>query len=318
MRKTKTAIPRNKGRGVLAGCDDTSAKSRKTSSQSSQTAYKRAVSSATKTRAAKPAVTKKTRRNKNTAKNTSFAHQVLTVILNTALVTMVALCALVTFASVSCEHKACIAVKQSALSLAAKMLPEYQDDIYQSAQFVAAGFADKTSAPPLANINLEIQRNVPHLLIDGGYASNYTGADWWTVQPLSDWQWVEVNSATARNNRQVTLYNNQGGTITVQLLGIQTIATDAPFGSASQTELQKCLDTGAHSKTLRVYYRGNLSNGSGVMVASNGKNCALELLKEGNAHFAIDDRDNLPKFTAEVLENYYELAKNHKKGMFGI
>lgn len=217
-----------------------------------------------------------------------------------------------------CSFDMCSNIQNSVNAIVADFIPEYDEVYRQKYRLAVTGHSQTEKLPQIIDINIEIQKNLPHLLIENGYASAYLGEDWWTTQPYADWQYMQVYSATAQTNKDIVLYGSDGYKIQVQQLGIQRIALNGRYGMSSQGEVQKCLDRGAYTQSLRVYYQGALIHGSRVIVVSDGKNCALELLRAGNAAIDLSDKDKLPDFVYWVYQKRHDVAKASQSGMYGI
>lgn len=219
----------------------------------------------------------------------------------------------------SCRLSMCETVKTSMFEhIGNWILPEYKDDAMRAKYLTTLAYGSKDVLPPLHDVKAAINANVPHLALVDGYASHYNGADWWTVQPMVGWNFTTIASATAVTNRDIVAYNDSGRSVNLTMLGVQRIGLDESYGQASRDEVQKCLDEGAQTRTLRLYHQGSLSSQRGVVVASNGKNCALELLKAGDSAYQSSDTDNLPKSTADIYKNHAAAAKTHRRGLYGI
>lgn len=270
---------------------------------------------------AKPSRAKAKTKNQNTTARTNKRQPSSLVagvafIISVCIIVLIMVTALVFTITYNCNKSWCISIENNLLGIThTLMLPEYSLNPNQGQKKVV-GFGDSKTLPVLSDINSAIAQNNPHVYLVNGYNSHYRGADWWTVQQYDGWDVMELDSATVRNNRDITLYDKKGGSYNVPLLGIEKIDLDAPYGQASAGEIQKCVDAGSQSGTLRVYYQGGPS--SGVILASFGKNCALELLKAGDAKIETSDSNRLPEYVYYVLNKHHQQAKTSKLGLYGM
>lgn len=223
----------------------------------------------------------------------------------------------IAYAVTSCSHQACSNIKVSISNILLSL--GSIGDIGQAvtSKSDALGFGGQ-KLPPLQDVKSLSRINDAHRHIVNGYASSYTDVDWWTVQPVASWNTTNIDSATAKTNRDIVVYDTKGKSYSVILLGLERIPLDERFGLASQDEVQKCIDQGAQTRTLRVYHQNNLANGAGVIIAANGKNCALELLREGNARLQPSDEGDTPSYTYGIYKIRHDNAKAHIKGLYAF
>lgn len=224
----------------------------------------------------------------------------------------------IAYAVTSCSHQACSNIKVSISNMLTSLGSIGDSNRTMISKSDALGFGGGHTLPPLQDVKSLSRINDAHRYIDKGYASSYTDVDWWTVQPVASWNSTNIDSATAETNRDIVLYDIKGKSYNVTLLGIERIPLDERFGLASQDEVQKCIDRGAQTRTLRVYHQNNLVNGAGVIIAANGQNCALELLREGNARLQSSDEGDAPSYTYGIYQMRHDNAKAHTKGLYAF
>lgn len=181
--------------------------------------------------------------------------------------------------------------------------------VRQSPPVTAGGLLSKNSDHQLYASEFEIE---------GGVKSAYIGPLWLLPQPKVGWVSEDISDALVHNGGKITVFTKTFATgVVINLLGVQQLELDKPFGISSKNELEKCIDSGLRTRVLKLYHiEKPVDNELKGRVIASGFDCGFEQIQNGNAKLKKSDKDNFRNTDYESYELAAMLAEQKNKGIW--